>query len=304
MYLTPFSRFSRHVLITGGASGLGLGCARRFRDLGYDVTIADVDAAAGASAAAALNEGARFEPLDLADPASIRALAGRLVARGQPIDVLVNNAGIYPPSQRTLSAEGHELTFAIAHLGHFRLTYALWPLLDAAPAARVISVSSLVQRRSQIYLDDLTLAANYEPIRAYGQAKLSCLLFAIGLQQRLANAGSAIASYAAHPGVCRTQLGRHRRRSAQDSAWQRFSSWALAWGMSHYGQTPEQGAEAVVQAARSREFAPGSFLGPTGMFEAAGPVGVVQPGAAASDPALARTLWQRSEALTGLQWPI
>jgi NAD(P)-dependent dehydrogenase (short-subunit alcohol dehydrogenase family) len=294
--------FSGRALVTGGASGLGLGCARRFRDLGYAVTIADVDQAAGRAAVAELNGTARFEPLDLADPASIAALAAREKARGEPLDVLVNNAGIYAPSRRTLSPEGHELTFAIAHLGHFRLTHALWPLLAAAPAARIVTISSLVQRRSQLYLDDLTLARNYAPIRAYGQAKLACLLFAIGLQQRLAAAGSAAASYAAHPGVCRTQLGARRPRTTQDNAWQRFSSWALAWGMRHYGQTPEQGAEPVVQAATTARFAPGSFLGPKGFLEAAGPVGIVQPGPAASNPALAAELWRRSEALTGIQW--
>lgn len=290
------------VLITGGASGLGLGCARRFSALGHDVTIADVDAEAGARAVAELNGRSRFEPLDLADPHSIAALARREQQRREPLDVLVNNAGIYPPSQRRLNAEGHELTFAIAHLGHVRLTHALWSLL--APAARVISVSSLVQRRSQLYLDDLTLARNYEPIRAYGQAKLACLLFALGLQQRLTAAGSAIASYAAHPGVCRTRLGSNRPRGTDDGAWQRFCSWLLAWGMNHYGQTPEQGAEPVVLAATTTRFAPGQFLGPTGLLEAAGPVGPVRLGPAAADPSLASALWRRSEALTGLKWPV
>ena len=290
----------KHVLVTGGASGLGLGCATRFRRLGFAVTIADIDEAAGAGAVALLGE-SRFEPVDLARPDSIRELAQRLIARGQAIDVLINNAGIYPPSQRTLTAEGQELTFGIAHLGHFRLTHALWPLLQ--PAARVVNVSSLVQRRSQIYLDDLTLAGNYEPIRAYGQAKLACLLFALELQRRCESAGSTVTSYAVHPGVVRTQLGRHRKLSPQDSAWQRFSSWALANGMSRFGQTPETGAASIIEAATSTRFAPGSFIGPTGVLEAFGPPGLTEPGAGA-DRELARALWQRSEALTGIQWPI
>jgi NAD(P)-dependent dehydrogenase (short-subunit alcohol dehydrogenase family) len=172
----------KHTLITGGASGLGLGCATRFVLLGHDVTLVDVNRSAGELALAQLHAVAgsaqriRFEAVDLADPDSITALARRLVAAGDPVDVLVNNAGIYPPSIRTLSKEGHELTFAIAHLGHFRLTHALWPLLVKAEAARVISISSMVQRRAQINFGDMTFDRHYLPILAYQQAKLSCLL--------------------------------------------------------------------------------------------------------------------------------
>ena len=246
----------------------------------------------------------RFEPLDLADAGSIRDFADRLLESKAAIDVLVNNAGIYPPSRRTLTSEGHELTFAIAHLGHFRLTQALWPLLEAAPAARVISVSSLVQRRAHIDLDDLALARNYSPIAAYAQAKLACLLFALELRRRLGAAGRRVASYAVHPGVVRTQLGSHRRISPQDNAWQRLSSWALARGMNRFGQTPEAGAACIVEAATTTHFPPGSFIGPTGFLEASGRLGITKPGPWSTDPELATKLWQRTEALTGLTWPI
>ena len=300
---------TRHVVITGGASGLGLGCALRFARLGDAVTLADVNEAAGRGALRALERAApgapaRLETVDLSDPASIRAMAGRMLARGAPIDVLVNNAGIYPPSRRTLSAEGQELTFAIAHLGHFRLTHALWPLLEAAPAARVVSISSLVQRRARLDLDDLTLERRYLPITAYQRAKLSCLLFALELQQRLARAGSRVGSYAAHPGVCRTQLGRNRRISPTDNAWQRFASWVLGNGLSRFGQTPENGAASVVEAAISTRVPPGSFIGPTGLLEMAGAPGLSRLGPAAADPGLAAALWARTETITGIRWTI
>ena len=297
----------KHVLVTGGASGLGLGCALRFSRLGCDITIVDIDAAAGRlalDALAACGVAARFEPADLSDPPSVLALGERLRERAQAVDVLVNNAGIYPPSRRTLTAEGQELTFAIAHLGHFRLTHALWPLLQAAPAARVISISSLVQRHAALDLDDLAFASGYQPIKAYAQAKLACLLFARELQRRLDKAGSRIASYAAHPGVCRTQLGRNRRLSASDNWLQRLSSAFLAGGLSRFGQTPEQGAESVIEAATSSRFPPGSFIGPTGLLEMWGEPGLTPLGTAAADPALAEALWQRSEQLTGLAWTI
>ena len=297
----------RHVVITGGASGLGLGCALRFARRGDVITLADVDEAAGRTALQRLarevpGAAARLEVLDLADPASIAAAAARLRARGQPIDVLVNNAGIYPPSQRVLTPEGQELSFAIAHLGHFRLTQALWPLLEAAPAARVVGISSLVQRRARLDLADLTLARGYLPIVAYQQAKLACLLFSLELQRRLARHGSRVASYAAHPGVCRTALGRNRRLAPSDQPWQRLASWLLARGLSHFGQTPENGAASVVEAATSTRYPAGSFIGPSGVLEMSGVPGLSAPGPAAADPALAAGLWDRSEQITGIRW--
>jgi NAD(P)-dependent dehydrogenase (short-subunit alcohol dehydrogenase family) len=298
----------KHVLITGAASGLGLGCARQFRRLGYDLTIADLDLAGAQRALEQLQllgtGAARLsvEPIDLADPASIAACAERLLQAGRPIDVLVNNAGIYAPSQRRLSGEGQELTFAIAHLGHFRLTQALWPLLRQAPAARVVSVSSMVQRQAQLYLDDLTLAQDYQPIEAYRQAKLACLLFAQELQRRLSRAGSPIQSYAAHPGVCRTGIGQHRPRSPGDSAWQGFTSKAMAWGLRYVGQTPDNGAASVIAAATTSDFEPGSLIGPRWLLESFGAPARSRLGPAARDAELAARLWARTEQLTGAPW--
>src|SRR5581483_2564666 len=170
----------RHAVVTGGASGLGFGCATHLRRLGFDVTLADIDRAASTRAIRGLTlipgDGAlRTQTLDLADPQSIAALAQALCDSGEPIDLLINNAGIYPPALRRVTADEQELSFAIGHLGHFRLTHALWPLLEDAPAARVVSISSLVQRHARINFDDLSWQHGYEPIRAYQQTKLACL---------------------------------------------------------------------------------------------------------------------------------
>lgn len=298
----------KNILITGAASGLGLGCAQRFIELGANVTIADINQQAGERVLACLQARAvngasvRFEAVDLSDAESIQRMAQGLLHRGAPVDVLVNNAGIYPPSNRTLNREGQELTFAIAHLGHFRLTHALWPLLQTAEAARVISVSSLVQRKARMDLDDLCFERAYLPIKAYQQAKLSCLLFALELQRKLDAANSRISSYAAHPGVVRTPLGRNRKISAKDNAWQRFSSRLLAYGLGHFGQTPDNGAASIVEAACSQTIARGSFIGPTGFLETMGKPGIIRPGPSAQDPKLAAGLWARTEALTGIRW--
>ena len=296
-----------HAVITGGASGLGLGCAMRLRQLGYDLTLADVDSVAAEQALATLAKlpggGAlRSQKVDLAEPMSIAAAAQALNALGQPVDLLVNNAGIYPPAARRVNAEGHELSFAIAHLGHFRLTHMLWPLLEAASAARIVSISSLVQRQARINLDDLSWQHQYVPIHAYQQTKLACLLFARELQRRLGSVGHRISSYAAHPGVCRTQIGRNRPRSVEDSVQQRIATTALTVGLRYIGQSPVAGARSVIAVATTDEFPPGSLVGPRWLNESFGRPVSIEPGPAARDPTLAASLWARTERLTGLHW--
>ncbi|MDR3418651.1 MAG: SDR family NAD(P)-dependent oxidoreductase [Nevskia sp.] len=291
------------ILVTGGVAGLGLGCALRFAGMGANLVLADRNEGTAAAALQQLDAargGGRheFHRVDLSDAADVRRAAGEVLARGRPLDVLVNNAGIYPPSQRTLNAEGIELTLAIAHFGHFRLTHALLPLLRAARNARVVTVTSLTHRRAHLDLDDLGLQHGYMPIRAYARAKLANLLFALELQRRLHGVG--ILSLAAHPGVTRTSIGRNRRIAADDRWYQRFSSAFFAYTQARLGQSPEQGAEPVVLAATDPDIAPGAFLGPTGFLEASGPVRVVQPSPTARDPGLARRLWEKTEAVTGL----
>lgn len=305
----PRDLVGRCALITGGASGLGLGCANLLAARGAALRLADVNVEALERAAQALRQrypgaAVRTERVDLSDLESVQATATRLLDAGEPLDLLIANAGIYPPSRRVLNAQGVELGFAIAVLGHFALTARLWPLLERAPAARVVCISSLVQRYARIALDDLALDRGYRPFTAYRQAKLASLLWSRELQRRLNGAGSTVRAQSAHPGVCRTNIGANRPRGPADTTWQRFSTWALAFGMRFYGQTPEQGAAAVMEAATSTRIAPGDFVGPTGLLEASGPIGVVLPGRFGRDAELGQRLWTRLEALSGLRFPV
>lgn len=295
-----------HVVVTGAVSGLGWGCVQRFADKVRKITLCDVNVLAGEQRLAELqstNPGlqADFIAVDLADPHSIDNAVTQLIASGDAIDLLVNNAGIFPPSQRIATAQGHELTFAIAHLGHFRWTAGLWPLLESAPSAAVVSVTSLVQKKARIDLDNLNLERDYKPLRAYQHAKLACLLFALELDRRLQAGTSTVRSYAMHPGVCRSQLGANRTRQRGDGLIGWLSYWFLAKGMQMYGQTPEQAADPIEHIARGT-YPAGSFLGPTGFLQYAGPTGACQPGISARDPELACALWQRTLEMTGLTW--
>src|SRR5262244_4018299 len=127
-------------IVTGGYSGVGLETTRALAEAGATVV---VPARTLEKARTALDGIPRveLETLELIDPASIDAFADRFLDSGRPLDILINNAGIMaPPLQR--DARGYESQFATNHLGHFQLTARLWPALQRAGHARVVSVSS------------------------------------------------------------------------------------------------------------------------------------------------------------------
>ncbi|MHB8872760.1 MAG: SDR family NAD(P)-dependent oxidoreductase, partial [Myxococcaceae bacterium] len=131
------------------ASGIGFETARALAGRGAEVLVVDRNEEAGRAAVQRIGElrpGAkvRFLPLELGSQRALRDFAAPLLAEGRPLDLLVNNAGIQPLSERRTTADGFELTFGIGHLGHFALTGLLLRLLIAAPRARVVTVSSMV----------------------------------------------------------------------------------------------------------------------------------------------------------------
>lgn len=184
----------KRAIVTGAAGGIGFESARALAKGGAMVVIADVDVVKGEAATAAINaetgrESAVFCRLDLANLASCRSFAEDYLGSGKPLDILINNAGIMaPPLKR--SAEGHELQLAINHLGHFEMTLGLLPALRANGGARIVTLSSIGHRRSDIlYEDPDYLVRPYDRWEAYGQSKTACALFAVGLTVRFGQDG-------------------------------------------------------------------------------------------------------------------
>lgn len=295
----------RTALVTGASSGLGLQTTLGLARAGARVLMAVRDAARGHAASDRVRAdapGAEVElvGLDLADLASVQAAALAVAERVPRLDLLVNNAGVMALPPR-LSVDGFELQLATNHLGHFALTARLLPLLLAAPAPRVVTVSSQAHRFGRIDVEDLQSTRRYDPWRAYGQSKLANLLFSAELQRRADAAGAALVSAAAHPGLAATQI----QRPGQEMAGRPRVGSLLTAASKVVAQSDRAGAWPVLYAASMPDVGPDDYLGPGGLFEWRGHPRHVGRAPAARDAETARRLWQESERLTGVTyaWP-
>jgi NAD(P)-dependent dehydrogenase (short-subunit alcohol dehydrogenase family) len=276
-------------VVTGANSGIGLAAARELARAGGRVVLAVRDRAKGDAAAAQLPGEAEARELDLADLASVRAFADAWGAA--PITALIDNAGVMAtPLRRT--ADGFELQFGTNHLGHFALTNLLLPYV----AERVVVVSSTGHRIGAIDLDDLNWERrSYRAWPAYGQSKLANLLFVSELQRRLAAAGSPVRAIAVHPGYAATNLQFHSGRRLIDVI--------SGVGNRLLAQSPEQGAWPTLYATVA-DIPGDSFVGPDGFQQQRGHPKLVDRSARAKDVNMARALWERSEQLTGVTFPL
>jgi NAD(P)-dependent dehydrogenase (short-subunit alcohol dehydrogenase family) len=224
-----------------------------------------------------------------------------VVESGDRLDLLVNNAGVMAIPRRT-TVDGFEMQLGTNHLGHMALTLRLLPVLlrtaRESRTTRVVTVSSGAHRFGRIDLDDLMGEKRYQPWRAYGQSKLANLLFTAELQRRLTASDLPVAAYAAHPGYASTNLQHVAPEMTGSSLGKRFAD----FGNSVLAQSAEMGALPTLYAATEPGLAPGSYVGPDGFMEQRGYPRVVVPNGAGRDMAMAARLWDRSEALIGVQW--
>jgi NAD(P)-dependent dehydrogenase (short-subunit alcohol dehydrogenase family) len=288
----------RIAVITGANSGIGLEAARELARAGAHVVMACRDTTKGDAAAATIRkEIASCEldvtALDLASLDSVRAFAERYPH--DRVDLLINNAGVMVPPY-TKTADGFELQFGTNHLGHFALSGLLLDKLLATPAARVVTVSSTAHKFGRINFDDLQSERSYRRWGAYGQSKLANLLFTFELDRRLRATDADLLSVAAHPGYSATNL----QFAATPSRVERFGSVVLN---RVYAQSAERGAMPTLYAATA-DIPGGSFVGPDGFQEMRGEPKLVKSTRAARDPETALRLWEVSEQLTGVSFPV
>ena len=262
----------RTALITGASAGLGVETVRALQSKGCEVVgaVRDLDKAKQVVACDLVQ-------LDLADLESVRRGAAAAAERLPRVDLLINNAGVMAcPLGRT--ADGFELQLGTNHLGHFAWTNALLPNLVSG--SRIVNLSSRGHFRSAMRWDDPHFrSTEYEKWQAYGQSKTANILFTKALSAR------GFTSYAVHPGVILTELGRHL--TADDTK-------GIATRLPAFKTVP-QGAATTVFAAVADGLPNGSYLedcqvaGPVNEDHTAG----VMPWA--TDPDEAERLWTWSE---------
>ena len=300
--LPPFGALNGlRVIVTGANSGIGLEAARALADRGASVTLACRNLEKASAAREQLLKSAsgsvEIGKLDLSDLGSVETFASSILEKESTLDLLINNAGIMgPPLTRT--SDGIELQFATNHLGHFALTGRLLPLLSAAKAARVVTVSSNLHKGAVLDLEDLGSHKSYSGQKAYGRSKLANLLFALELDRRLRATSSPVASIGAHPGWSQSNLATNGPIAGKGQL-----STILGSVASHLGQKSSNGALPTLYGALGTDVEGGDYVGPSGLMELWGKPHKVEPSTTARDQKLAAALFQKSEELTGVTFP-
>ncbi|MCX6418142.1 MAG: oxidoreductase [Actinobacteria bacterium] len=277
------------VVITGANSGLGLASSHALAAKGAHVIMTARDEQRGWAAKAKVEHaipGASVEVRRL-DTSSLDSVRSFTKDFSGPLDILLNNAGIMaiPFSQ---SVDGYEMHLATNHLGHFALTALLLESLKAAPAARVVTISSVAGKQTAMSFDDITTETGYEKWSAYARSKLANLLFTAELDRKLRDVGSTISALAAHPGLSDTNL------FPDDSG-------RMGGIVKRLAQSADAGALPQLFAATSPTAQSGQYYGPSFAEFRGGPKLLKMPTVAVSVEE-AQKLWAQSVDVTGLDF--
>ena len=280
------------VVVTGATSGIGYAVAGLLMSQGAFVIgvgrSAERCREAEARLSAAHPEGSTtYCVADLSLQSQVREAAAQireiLSSDGVPwLDGLVNNAGTFT-YQFTLTPEGFETQWAVNHLAAFLLTHELLPQLQAARAARVVTVSSMSHFLGRMHWDDVQLQRGYNGLRAYRQSKLANVLFTLELDRRV-GAGSRLRAFAADPGLVNTDIGAKGNPGFVGWIWKRRAA---------SGMTPEESARGVAYLVSE----PSIQDAPEIYWKHGRPK---TPGRNALDGAAARRLWALSEQMCGV----
>jgi len=291
-------------VVTGGASNLGRETVRLLSSRGARVIVPAREPDAAREALSGL-ENVELLPMDLLDPSSIAGFAAHIMDSAPSLDLLILSAGVMA-SPLFRDTEGHEGQFATNHLGHFRLTTALWPALLRAAGARVVILSSRAHQLGGLDLSDLDFRRRtYDKWLAYGQAKTGNALFAVALDAR--GAEHDVRAFSVHPGSILGPLARHltREEVAQFGAVDADGSAIV--DPDRDLKSPQQGAATTIWCATSPDLdgiggvycedCDIAAVVPDGQLGGPG----VRPFAIA--PAMAEALWTESARLTGCDVP-
>jgi len=234
---------NKTVMVTGATSGIGMAVTQQLTDLGATVIGVGRSLEACQRTRRAIQNGHQqdqvsFQRADLSSQRQICALADRVKEKYHKVDVLINNAGTFTNWYES-TEDGYETQFAVNHLAPFLLTLELLPLLQAAPAARVLTVSSKSHRGTSIQWGNVMLRRKYKPLLAYKQSKLANILFTREFNRRFGeNAG--VRAFAIDPGLVNTNIGLKHSNGIARWVWEKRSA---------RGISPQESAANIVFVA-------------------------------------------------------
>ena len=275
----------RTALVTGATSGIGLETARVLALRGAHVLLTGRTLDRARAACEAIPGRATPLACELEDFDQVAECAARVTQLGVPLDMLICNAGIMAPPALE-QVRGLEKQFVVNHLSHFLLVNRLLDAVRAAPAGRVVMVSSSAHKWAPtggIAFDNLTGEKGYDPRVFYGQSKLANALVARELARRLA--GTATTANAVHPGLIITKIIRYI------PTWQQLLAPLIGPLLRSRIKTAAQGAATSCYVAAHPDLA-----GVSGRYFA--DCAVATPETVMEDDALAARLWTESEKLT------
>jgi NAD(P)-dependent dehydrogenase (short-subunit alcohol dehydrogenase family) len=240
-------------VVTGGYSGIGLETVRALCAAGAKVYVPVRDPAKAADNLATIEGDVQQLKMDLADLDSVRAFADQILEKESSLDLLINNAGIMACPE-TRVGNDWESQFAVNHIGHFVLTKNLLPVLLKGAAPRVVCLSSIAHRRSDILWDDIHFTQTpYEKWTAYAQAKTANALFALGLDMKYQDQG--LRAFSVHPGGILTPLQRHLPNEEMQALGWTDADGNLSEQAAAMFKTPAQGCTTTLWAATSPQLA-------------------------------------------------
>ncbi|XP_002977312.2 retinol dehydrogenase 11 [Selaginella moellendorffii] len=292
---------AKHVIVTGGNSGIGKATALELAKRGMAITLACRNVESGSNAVRELisltgNQSIRSMQCDLASFRSIRKFVDEYRRAGYPLHVLINNAGVMA-CPLDFTRDGFEMQFGTNHLGHFLLTILLMELLHSSATklrktSRVVVLASEAERIGQLDFEDLNFSNKrvYNPWLAYAQSKLANCLFSLELSRQCESLNLPITCNSIHPGIVDTKLIRHvfPGAMADTSEGKVRSILRKLIGL----RSPLEGAQTAIHLATSDEveFVTGQYFKNCC---------VAKPSSQAMDKTIARKLWQVCEELTG-----
>ena len=292
----------KRAVVTGASDGMGVSLATRLAAAGATLILPVRNMRKGELAVTAIRQHVpdakvTLRELDLSSLDSVAAFGSVLRHEGEPIHIVISNAGVMTPPERQTTADGFELQFGTNHLGHFALVGQLMPLLRAGHA-RVTSQLSIAANSGAINWNDLNWERSYNGMKAYSQSKIAFGLFALELDRRSQTNGWGITSNISHPGVAptnllaaRPELGRNRDTSAR-----RFIRGLSARGI--LLGTVETAKLPALYAATSPSAKRGGFYGPSGPGHLGGAPAEQKLYSRLRSTDDAQRIWQVSEELT------